>query len=1511
MSIKNNGHMRHSPIHHAKHWLASFSLGLKWAVFASAVMCGASTSAQAQLTPGSITRASSFQYNAQGLLIQEVIEPDTPQVCLTTTHDYDGFGNKRSVSTSACPGATGATLSSASIPRAASTTYSADGRFPAVTTNALGHSETKLYDSRFGSPTSLTGPNQLTTAWSYDGFGRKERETRSDGTWSKWSYLYCTDSGANCPSSLVAQGQGASAVSSPIAQIPIWVVTEQSCSAADSSNCSKVTPDKRQYHDALGRVIRVQTQGFDGGPGGGAATPTLVQDTEYNPLGQIRRKSNTYDSANPSAAVWVTYEYDALGRLIKEQAPDSTASSSGGIATTLISYNGLQSTITNSQGQSKTTVKDALGRTSSVTDTQGNVVTYQYDALGQLIQTDAAGNITRIQYNIRGQKTAMQDPAMGVWEYAYNAFGELVLQTDSLGQSASIEYDKLGRMTKRSEPDLTSVWVYDSCTKGVGKLCQASTLTGTGQIDYNRIHSYDAQGRTSTTATKLDTTVTTSVTYEANTGRVLSKSYPTGYQVSYQYTYLGFLKSVTGQGATGTQAGYTKEAKYEILAINAQGQITSYKYGNQVITNKTFDQQTGRLQSITATKEGLATGGIQQTTYQYDSLSNLTARGDVNSGVQETFGYDNLNRLTNYNAVGGSVTSQDASSAVQVMYDARGNITYKSDVGRYWYDPQRPNRLTNITLEAPAGAMALTGTRALSYAFDDYKAGARTLGTGLGAASGMVMGNGNLWYTVSQDNTTGRHSIRWETYTSFNMPKELALNNLGGAQTSTVATVTGSSCVNGTLINGNCVQTSTAPSSITNYSCPAGQTVTGNQCNWITTQQSYTYSNATASCPAEYSFDGNGSCTKVVATCWSAGEGDYCNYYTYFSSPIYTCPAGQTLYGGSQCQLTNITYINNNALATPVYGCPAGQTVIGTGAAASCQRTQTTGTPQPTYACPAGTQISGNRCFAGNITSSTVTNRTLTFTYGPEHQRIAQRTQLDATAPASMAGAAGITYYLNGQNNDLGYEKEVKEGGLIEHKHYLSAGGIVFAMQISRAGNLSNSGAGGTRPAQTLQYLHHDHLGSVAVVTDDTGSVVERLAYDPWGKRRFPNGTADTAGSIVGLTLDRGFTMHEHLDEMGVIHMNGRIYDPLIGRFMSADPFIQAPENLQSHNRFAYVMNNPLSYTDPSGYFSLRKLLGALFCPICIKEWRRPILSFAIAYFTGQWVGAYTGSAVLGGAAGGFAQGVISGGNLQSGLRGAFSGGLFGLAGGVGELPGSIERYIAHAAAGCLSAVSGGGKCGSGATSAVFGKYTTNWIGDNTNIQGDIAKGIATTVAGGIGSVIAGGKFENGAVTAAFGYLFNHCSGGKCTTALEQKLYDWMPGYKAGTLLYNQTMGDGSWTGWEVVDAASLGVGVAGKGISMGLNGGTNSVFWSGRGAMEEAAALGTTLEKTPIGSALNALQQRGIGSRWVWEQASSVFATNAAGTAQVVVRYNNPASIFYRTELPILQRNGVLIQPR
>ena len=85
------------------------------------------------------------------------------------------------------------------------------------------------------------------------------------------------------------------------------------------------------------------------------------------------------------------------------------------------------------------------------------------------------------------------------------------------------------------------------------------------------------------------------------------------------------------------------------------------------------------------------------------------------------------------------------------------------------------------------------------------------------------------------------------------------------------------------------------------------------------------------------------------------------------------------------------------------------------------------------------------------------------------------------------------------------------------------------------------------------------------------------------------------------------------LDALGLVHMNGRIYDPLLGRMLSADPHIQSPTNLQNYNRYSYVTNNPLSMTDPSGFFfkKLFKKIGKFF-----KKFAVAIVTFAIATVT-------------------------------------------------------------------------------------------------------------------------------------------------------------------------------------------------------------------------------------------------------------------------------------------------------
>ena len=115
-----------------------------------------------------------------------------------------------------------------------------------------------------------------------------------------------------------------------------------------------------------------------------------------------------------------------------------------------------------------------------------------------------------------------------------------------------------------------------------------------------------------------------------------------------------------------------------------------------------------------------------------------------------------------------------------------------------------------------------------------------------------------------------------------------------------------------------------------------------------------------------------------------------------------------------------------------------------------------------------------------------------------------------------------------------------------------------------------------------IRYLHTDRLGSIIGIFDEAGSMVETRAYDPFGKPRTAT-SQDKFSAILGSTItSRGFTEHEHLDDEQLIHMNGRVYDYNLGRFLSVDPFIHGGS--QGVNPYSYIFNNPLAGTDPSGY---------------------------------------------------------------------------------------------------------------------------------------------------------------------------------------------------------------------------------------------------------------------------------------------------------------------------------------
>ncbi len=184
------------------------------------------------------------------------------------------------------------------------------------------------------------------------------------------------------------------------------------------------------------------------------------------------------------------------------------------------------------------------------------------------------------------------------------------------------------------------------------------------------------------------------------------------------------------------------------------------------------------------------------------------------------------------------------------------------------------------------------------------------------------------------------------------------------------------------------------------------------------------------------------------------------------------------------------------------------------------------------------------------------------FAYGPEGNRWRQ--------VATTGGVAETTVYVDGM-----FEK-VTRGGATTWRHYVTAPGGTAV--LLRYGD-------GTPAAQ--RYLALDHLGSTDRVLDAAGNVIAAASFGPFGERRKATWTGTpTAAELAKLaaaTRD-GFTGHEQLDNVELVHMNGRVYDPLLGRFISADPYVTRTSDGQSFNRYAYVLNNPLAFTDPSGF---------------------------------------------------------------------------------------------------------------------------------------------------------------------------------------------------------------------------------------------------------------------------------------------------------------------------------------
>lgn len=365
----------------------------------------------------------------------------------------------------------------------------------------------------------------------------------------------------------------------------------------------------------------------------------------------------------------------------------------------------------------------------------------------------------------------------------------------------------------------------------------------------------------------------------------------------------------------------------------------------------------------------------------------------------------------------------------------------------------------------------------------------------------------------------------------------------------------------------------------------------------------------------------------------------------------------------------------------------------------------------------------------------------LDLEYGPNKDRVYQEISVwKKTKKPGVESTVRKVFTLS-QKYYVGscFEKEVTKSGKTIDRAWLIADGKPVAFVENKD------------TSEYEYYLHVDNIGTIVACTDANGKAKSRMYCDPWGCKVDASTGNLNPVSMGHEVTDRCFTGHEHIDDFYMINMDGRVYSPYLGRFISPDPFVQAPDNGQSLNRYAYCLNNPLTLTDPTGYH----WTGDLFCAM---------VGIAVGFETcGLGVGA--AGALIGGACGGassaLASCLLNGANLWQTAKSTVVGGFWGAASGImnceiGDFTDDfwLSSALHSVSDGATEAMQGGHfEHGffTGMVSSMGGQGIARY-GDHLSLEVQVA---ASAVLGGTVSAIGGGKFASGAMTAAFQMMYN------------------------------------------------------------------------------------------------------------------------------------------------------------
>jgi RHS repeat-associated protein len=1119
-----------------------------------------------------------------------------------TVYGYDPYGNQTTVTTypqystttgmnDPSPGwfplgccGTGRTTTTSYEPNYP-TTEPAFHSFPMKvdppTVNGVTLTERAAYDFRMGTITSVTDPNNNVSYARYDEFGRmtdllKPGDTdwinpTVHATYSDWS-------------------------------IPFKYEVKE-LEVTGSSGVRWI----RKFYDGMGREIQDKSEYAENN------YQNIVTDKKYDGLGRVIQQSTPYYLTETSSTwgnytppnlapnQWTSTVYDGLGRTRLTVAPDSTE--------TWMTYtisSGLRSVMTEDANHHTTEhLSDMFGRLTQVVEYSGSgpswtpyaTTNYTYDPLDLLEYVqDAKGKYETMQYDSLGRKSNMTDLTMGAWTYDYNPDGSLAHQTDASSHTTTFSYDALGRTIQeayydgsyktfgydqdwnsngQAKGELTSKYVYDAGNSLIsnvaiiynnrGEQTEVNTyiagLTGDRRIDY----AYDTAGRV------------TDITYPSNTD-------PSGREIVH-YTYDDAWRQ-TSVCSTTYGTCYAHDATFD-----EQNQPAQYWLGNGLLQTYGYDSVTKRVTDMQV-GPGL---GLFNRHFTYDAVGNVQTivNKALTPNQTSTYTYDEMDRLTRWQV--DSTPAVDAS----YQYDLVGNITSKPGLTLYY----------NYALPSGAGGpYALHTQSGPNYSYDN---------------------NGNM--TASPAN--GSDPARTYSWTPNNQPSQITS---GGVTESYVYDADGQRLektrgVVTTYYIGGLYEEEQPTGTQRWYYTLNGKVVA--QRELTPDQPSATPTSTLTSTPTNTPTNTPTATNTSTPTPTNTPVPANCQAVSW-TNIVHVKASGNTIMknGGTDGVWGDAGAVSTKAIQTlPPY---SGGSVMVTADSTTGWRMfgLSNGDPDQNYNTinfalemqnGGGIRIWENGVLKADQPSTYTTGDTLKITleYDSEtrHCNVSwYKIHNGVVTPLYTEIAPPITYPL--LLDTTIYSMNAKVNNAYICSDYLgssatytptptgtpptntptatytptpSGNGPAGSGQGSGQGSAGGgaSGSGNTTPTPrattivgggqskgaapnstpVVLYISSDHLGSVSLVTNYNGTQSWTQEFDPWGQVR--------TGGTIGTQTRLNFT-GQKLDDTGLLNYNARMYDPIVGRFVSPDTLVDMGWGRQSSIRPLTVNFNVVNFTD-------------------------------------------------------------------------------------------------------------------------------------------------------------------------------------------------------------------------------------------------------------------------------------------------------------------------------------------